>query len=84
MEATKWYYVQGGRTQGPVTLPVLVKLLAEGDLSENSPVSPHATDEWRPLRKVLGFLRFDVSQAADTAKPAAEEVIEADRVQLLI
>ena len=83
MEATKWYYVQGGRTQGPVTLPVLVKLLAEGDLSENSPVSPHATDAWRPLRNVLGFLRFDFRRAAAAARPV-EAKIEAKRAQLLI
>ena len=84
--AEAWFYVEGGKEQGPVDRHVLASLFASGQLAPNAEVWRSGMNEWVPASNIPGLISIrSVSPASEKQTPMVEmPQVSGDVVRVLV
>lgn len=73
----QWFYVRGGRRQGPVSFEQLVNLAHTGDLGATDLVWSESLKEWTPAEEVAGLIQRQ-EIPSEATEETREEAAQAD------
>src|SRR5687768_17122264 len=82
-----WFYVEGGKEQGPLERHALATLFAKGQLAPEAEVWRSGMSEWVPASSIPGLvpMRSSAGPASDTRAPMIEmPEVGGDVVRVLV